>query len=381
MVCPFDGCRLCHLSGIVGQSSSACAKNAGAEAFAGRFPVRAPLPVRVSIRQRLGPMSRWRSPTGAPLNTCDDRPRPRSGASSSAGDAARSRDWPLRPLPTASRHAPRGVAKLGLCPVVDRGHLLDQLLHTDLRQPTLQDLRDDRRVRRRWREMRMANTDLARTRPLRPHANRRLDLIVPREFRCDHDEVLIAHANDRDAVAEARAEEPDNRLGVPRRAAASCRHAASTPSTAVRIPVKSITRSDRTRSAIPKQSDHLSERSDAGLSTARGARFGSTVGVVFASTLLSVPHPAVPDPRIHETGLRCRGDAGTEVGCSVVPRARFSVGPGVPRAPHIARPDRPVNASFRFRPDGLHASALRSGGDAWKSCILGAPGWMSTPGG
>ena len=148
VVCPFDGCRLCHLSGIVGQSSSACAKNAGAEAFAGRFPVRAPLPVRVSIRQRLGPMSRWRSPTGAPLNTCDDRPRPRSGASSSAGDAARSRDWPLRPLPTASRHAPRGVAKLGLCPVVDRGHLLDQLLHTDLRQPTLQDLRDDRRVRR-----------------------------------------------------------------------------------------------------------------------------------------------------------------------------------------------------------------------------------------
>ena len=62
------------------------------------------------------------------------------------------------------------------------------------------------------------------------------------------------------------------------------------------------TADNRTRSAIPKQSDHLSERSDAGLSTARGARFGSTVGVVFASTLLSVPHPAVPDPRIHEDG-------------------------------------------------------------------------------
>ena len=33
-------------------------------------------PVRVSIRQRLGPTSRWRSPTAARLNTCDDRPRP-----------------------------------------------------------------------------------------------------------------------------------------------------------------------------------------------------------------------------------------------------------------------------------------------------------------
>ena len=87
------------------------------------------------------------------------------------------------------------------------------------------------------------------------------------------------------------------------------------------------TADNRTRSAIPKQSDHLSERSDAGLSTARGARFGSTVGVVFASTLLSVPHPAVPDPRIHETGLRCRGDAGTEVGCSVVREPVFQLDP------------------------------------------------------
>ena len=50
---------------------------------------RPPLPVGVSIRQRPGPMSRWRSPPAARLNTCDDRPRPRSGASRSTGDAAR----------------------------------------------------------------------------------------------------------------------------------------------------------------------------------------------------------------------------------------------------------------------------------------------------
>src|SRR3954471_19052959 len=43
------------------------------------------------------------------------------------------------------------------------------------------------------------------------------------------------------------------------------------------------------------------------------------------------------------------GDAGTEVGLSMVPRARVLVGPGVPRAPQIAAPARPVSASFRFR--------------------------------
>ena len=43
----------------------------------------------------------------------------------------------------------------------------------------------------------------------------------------------------------------------------------------------------------------------------------------------------------------------------MVPRARCKVGPGVPRAPRIARPVRPVSAPCRFRTCGLHASALR----------------------
>ena len=73
-------------------------------------------------------------------------------------------------------------------------------------------------------------------------------------------------------------------------------------------------------------------------------------------------------------------DAGIEVGWSLVPRARHTVGPGVPRAPRIATPARPVNASCRLRSCGLHASAARSGGQEWKSCIAGAPGWMSTRG-
>ena len=52
-------------------------------------------------------------------------------------------------------------------------------------------------------------------------------------------------------------------------------------------------------------------------------------------------------------------DAGTEVGFSMVPRARFVVCPGVPRAPRIATPDRPGSASSRFRTGGLHASTSR----------------------
>jgi len=41
---------------------------------------------------------------------------------------------------------------------------------------------------------------------------------------------------------------------------------------------------------------------------------------------------------------RVRGDAGTEVDCSMVPRARCLAGPGVPRAPRIATPAWPVSA-------------------------------------
>ena len=43
----------------------------------------------------------------------------------------------------------------------------------------------------------------------------------------------------------------------------------------------------------------------------------------------------------------------------MVPRARFVVGPGVPRAPRIASPVDPGIATLRFRTGGLHASALR----------------------
>ena len=54
------------------------------------FPPRvAHLPLESPIRQRLGPTSRPRSPTAARLSTCDDRPRPRSGASCSTGGAVR----------------------------------------------------------------------------------------------------------------------------------------------------------------------------------------------------------------------------------------------------------------------------------------------------
>ena len=53
---------------------------------------------------------------------------------------------------------------------------------------------------------------------------------------------------------------------------------------------------------------------------------------------------------------RVCGDAGTEVGLSLVLRARCLVGPGVPRAPRIATPASPVSAHLRFRLRGLHAS-------------------------
>ena len=85
---------------------------------------------------------------------------------------------------------------------------------------------------------------------------------------------------------------------------------------------KSITRSDANRSPVGAKRRGTRIMSP-------GSPFGSTAGFAFASSLLSVPHPAVPDPRIHETGIRCRGDAGTEVGfiCGAEssPRLRFSL--------------------------------------------------------
>src|SRR5689334_10041728 len=68
------------------------------------------------------------------------------------------------------------------------------------------------------------------------------------------------------------------------------------------------------------------------------------------------------------------GDAGAEVGLSLVLRARSLVGPGVPRAPRIAA----ATAHLRFRVRGLHASVLE-GASSWKSSIRVVPDWMSTP--
>src|SRR6266508_4778319 len=72
------------------------------------------------------------------------------------------------------------------------------------------------------------------------------------------------------------------------------------------------------------------------------------------------------------------GDAGAEVGLSLVLGARSLVGPGVPRAPRIAAPASPESAHLRFRLRGLHASVLK-GDVSWRSCIHGAPVSTCTP--
>src|SRR6185503_4421581 len=72
------------------------------------------------------------------------------------------------------------------------------------------------------------------------------------------------------------------------------------------------------------------------------------------------------------------GDAGAEVGLSLVLGARSLVGPGVPRAPRIAAPASPESAHLRFRLRGLHASVLE-GDVSWRSCIHGAPVSTCTP--
>jgi hypothetical protein len=68
------------------------------------------------------------------------------------------------------------------------------------------------------------------------------------------------------------------------------------------------------------------------------------------------------------------GDAGAEVGLSLVLGARSLVGPGVPRAPRIAT----ASAHLRFRLRGLHAS-VAEGDVSWKSCIHVVPVWMCMP--
>jgi hypothetical protein len=67
------------------------------------------------------------------------------------------------------------------------------------------------------------------------------------------------------------------------------------------------------------------------------------------------------------------GDAGAEVGFSLVLTARSLVGPGVPRAPRIAT----ASAHLRFRLRGLHASVL-TGDVSWKSSIR-AVAWTCMP--
>ena len=71
---------------------------------------------------------------------------------------------------------------------------------------------------------------------------------------------------------------------------------------------------------------------------------------------------------------RVCGDAGAEVGSSLVLGARSLVGPGVPRAPRNAT----ASAHLRFRLRGLHASVVE-GDVSWKSCIPAAPVSTCTP--
>ena len=70
---------------------------------------------------------------------------------------------------------------------------------------------NDSRVPRRGRQMRLAGSDPARERPLRAHRDGRLDPGVAGQFGRDQNEAVLVHPRARDAVAEGRAEEPQDR--------------------------------------------------------------------------------------------------------------------------------------------------------------------------
>ena len=104
------------LTSVTVTSKSNRQQHAKPDAFTGRAdssPSRSSttpssLPLESPIRQRLSPKSRWRSPPAARLNTCDDRPTPRTDASSSAGDAAR-----VPGITRGGRFGPRAATRRG----------------------------------------------------------------------------------------------------------------------------------------------------------------------------------------------------------------------------------------------------------------------------
>lgn len=94
-------------------------------------------------------------------------------------------------------------------------------MYSDLRKPILHDVLERPGVWRRGGKIRVASTDPARERPLRPHRDARLVPVVARQLSREHDETVLVHPHPRDAVAQGRAEEPHDRLGVPRRGSCS----------------------------------------------------------------------------------------------------------------------------------------------------------------
>ena len=92
---------------------------------------------------------------------------------------------------------------------------------------------------------------------------------------------------------------------------------------------------------------------------AKGSPGGACCDHTVVTSFSVVLHPAVPDPRIHETGYR--------VGAWRWPRGRFLYGAKSPflswtrspaSTPYCETGDVPVSAPCRFRTGGLHASAF-----------------------
>ena len=92
--------------------------------------------------------------------------------------------------------------------------------HPDFRQAILQHQLERQRMQPRGRKMRVAGTDPARARTVRPHDDPRLDRPVSSEFGPDDDGAVVAHAHAGDSAAERRSDElhqGHQALGVPRR--------------------------------------------------------------------------------------------------------------------------------------------------------------------
>lgn len=90
-------------------------------------------------------------------------------------------------------------------------------VHPDFHQTLLQKLLERLSIGRGVRSVRASCGHLACARALRANGDRGLDRHVSGRYgRCDHDEVLVAHAYAGDLVTEGRAEKADDWLSVPR---------------------------------------------------------------------------------------------------------------------------------------------------------------------